>query len=189
MSGGKGGSQTQTTQQTIPEYLREPIKRNIARAEDISKIGFVPYMGPEVAALTPMQEAAMQSTGMAAQAYGMPNALGNQVTPEPQTFAGGVQGYSSFPLYEQAIAELQASRPGQYDAIMGQFIDPVTGELSSGSSQENQNKMTDRESIYQALNYQKVPSYRVQGVGDGVFQTESGEYYMSPSAYRSRFGK
>jgi hypothetical protein len=143
MSGGKGGSQTQTTQQTIPDYLKEPIKRNIARAEDISKIGFVPYMGPEVAALTPMQEASMQSTGMAAEAFGLPNALGSQVTPEPQTFAGGVQGYSSFPLYEQAIAELQASRPGQYDAIMNQFIDPFTGQPAPvAEPEQNSNQFT-----------------------------------------------
>lgn len=131
MSGGKGGSQTQTTEMTIPDYLQEPIKRNIARAEDIAQIGFVPYMGPEVAALTPMQEASMQSTGTAAEAYGLANALGNQVAPQPQTFAGGMQGYSSFPLYEQALSELQAARPGQYDAIMNQFIDPVSGASSS----------------------------------------------------------
>jgi len=125
--GGKGGSQTQTTQMAIPQYLEQPIRRNIARAEDISRIGFVPYMGPDVAALTPMQEAAMQSTGLAAQAFGLPNALGSQVTPEPQEFSGGMRGYSAFPIYEQALADLQESRPGQYDAIMNQFIDPFTG--------------------------------------------------------------
>jgi len=125
--GGKGGSQTQTTQMQIPAYLEGPIKRNIARAEDISRIGFTPYMGPEVAALTPMQQASMESTGLAAEAFGLPNALGNQVAPQPQTFAGGVQGYSSFPIYEQALQELQSRAPGQYEAIMGQFIDPSTG--------------------------------------------------------------
>jgi len=132
--GGKGGSQTQTTQMAIPQYLEQPIRRNIARAEDISRIGFVPYMGPDVAALTPMQEAAMQSTGLAAQAFNLPNALGNQVTPEPQEFAGGMRGYSAFPIYEQALADLKESRPGQYDAIMNQFIDPFTGRPSAGAA-------------------------------------------------------
>jgi len=125
--GGKGGSQTQTTQMQIPAYLEGPIKRNIARAEDISRIGFTPYYGPDVAALTPMQEAAMMGISSAAQAYGLPNAMGNQVTPEAQEFAGGVRGYSSGSLFDQALAELQARRPGQYEAIMGQFIDPSTG--------------------------------------------------------------
>lgn len=128
MSGGKGGSQTQTTQQTIPDYLKEPIKRNIAKAEDLATIGFTPYMGPEVAAMTPMQQSAMQNTSQAAQAYGLSAAPGQEIMPEPQTFAGGVQGYSSFPIYEQALAELQAQMPGQYDALTAPFRDPVTGE-------------------------------------------------------------
>lgn len=144
MSGGKGGSQTQTTEMTIPAYLEEPIKRNIARAEDISRIGFVPYMGPDVAAMTPMQEAAMQSTGQAAAAFGLPNALGNQVTPQPQQFAGGISGYSSFPLYEQALSELQARRPGQYDAIMNQFLDPFTGQPAAPESAEDKTKSDPR---------------------------------------------
>lgn len=134
--GGKGGSQTQTTTTALPPELQAAINRNIARAEDISRIGFVPYMGPDVAALTPMQEAAMQSTGLAAQAFGLPNALGSQVTPEPQEFAGGVRGYSAFPIYEQALADLQASRPGQYDAIMNQFIDPFTGRPAAPAAPE-----------------------------------------------------
>ena len=127
MSGGKGGSTTQTTQQTIPSYLKEPIKRNIAKAEDLAQIGFTPYMGPEVAAMTPMQQAAMQNTSQAAQAYGLQAAPGQEIMPEPQTFAGGIQGYSSFPMYEQALAELEARMPGQYAALTAPFIDPVTG--------------------------------------------------------------
>lgn len=130
--GGKGGSQTSTTRVEIPSWLEEPAKRNIAKAEEIAKTGYVPYMGPDVAALTPMQQAAMQSTGMAADAYGLPNALGNQITPEPQTFAGGVQGYSAFPIYEQAVSNLQEQRPGQYNAMMAPFIDPMTGAGPSG---------------------------------------------------------
>jgi hypothetical protein len=130
--GGKGGSQTSTTKVEIPDWLEEPAKRNIAKAEEIAKTGYVPYMGPDVAALTPMQQAAMQSTGMAADAYGLPNAMGNQITPEPQTFAGGLQGYSAFPLYEQSIDQLYQSRPGQYNAMMAPFLDPVTGAGPSG---------------------------------------------------------
>ena len=130
--GGKGGSQSSTTTVQIPDWLEEPAKRNIAKAEEMAKTGYVPYMGPDVAALTPMQTAAMQGTGMAADAYGLPNALGNQVTPEPQTFANGMQGYSAFPLYQESVAQLQAQRPGQYDALMAPFIDPMTGAGPTG---------------------------------------------------------
>lgn len=125
MSGGKGGSQTTTVD--IPDWLEEAAQRNIAKAEDIAQTGFVPYSGPVVAAMTPMQEAAMRSTGAAAQAFGLDNALGSQVTPQPQEFAGGIRGYSTSGLYDQALAELQAQRPGQFAALNAPFIDPVTG--------------------------------------------------------------
>lgn len=139
MSGGKGGSTTQTstpsgptvTQVEIPEWLETAGRENLARAQDISTLGYRPYYGPDVAALTPMQEAAMQSTGMAAEAFGLPNALGNQVVPEAETFAGGVRGYSSGSLYDQAVAELAARNPGQYEAIANMFIDPQTGEMAN----------------------------------------------------------
>lgn len=188
MSGGKGGSTTQTTQQTIPDYLKEPIKRNIARAEEISKIGYVPYYGPEVAAMTPMQEAAMMGTGTAAQAYGIPNAMGNQIAPEPETFAGGVRGYSSGSLYDQAVAELQERRPGQYDAIMNQFIDPFTGQPRGGAEEQAPAAM-DNQSIYEALGYREVQPSMHPGSGEGVFRTEDGKIFMEPGAYRNRFGK
>ena len=126
--GGKGGSQTQTTEMTIPSYLEEPIKRNIARAEEIASFGYAPYSGPVVAAMTPMQEAAMRNVSSAAEAYGLESAAGQEIAPQPQTFAGGVRGYSAMPLYEQALAELEARAPGQYAAMTNYFIDPVTGK-------------------------------------------------------------
>ena len=126
MSGGKGGSQT--TQVEIPAWLEDAAKRNIAKAEDISQTGFVPYYGPEVAAMTPMQEAAMQNTSQAAQAYGLSAAPGQEIMPEPQTFAGGVRAYSSGSLFDQALAELEARRPGQFEALNAPFINPVRGQ-------------------------------------------------------------
>jgi hypothetical protein len=126
MSGGKGGSQTSTV--SIPKYLEDPLKRNIARAEEIASFGYAPYSGPVVAAMTPMQEAAMRNVSAAAEAYGLGSAAGQEIAPQPQTFAGGIQGYSTMPLYEQALAELEARSPGQYAAMANYFIDPVTGQ-------------------------------------------------------------
>ena len=171
MSGGKGGSTTQTTQQTIPGYLKEPIKRNIAKAEDLAQIGFTPYMGPEVAAMTPMQQAAMQNTSQAAQAYGLQAAPGQEIMPEPQTFAGGIQGYSSFPMYEQALAELEARMPGQYAALTAPFIDPVTGAeplspYGNGGQAEQTSEQTgfDPESYYNDSSNYNFQGYNSMGV-------------------------
>jgi hypothetical protein len=79
-------------------------QRTLQRAEDVSRMGYMPYMGPDVAAMTPLQNAAMQSTNQAAAAFGMPTAQGG--LPAPQTFAGGVQGYSSAPIMQQALSRL-----------------------------------------------------------------------------------
>jgi len=171
MSGGKGGSTTQTSKVEIPDYLEEPIKRNIAKAEDLATIGFTPYMGPEVAAMTPMQQAAMQNTSSAAQAYGLGAAPGQEVMPQPQTFAGGVQGYSSFPIYEQALAELQSRMPGQYQALQAPFRDPVTGAAPeapyvNGGQAEQTSEQTgfDPESYYNDSSNYNFQGYNSMGV-------------------------
>ena len=51
--------------------------------------------------------------------------------PAPTEFAGGVRGYSSAPLYQQAVDELAAKRPAQAQFIESFFIDPVTGQVGS----------------------------------------------------------
>ena len=125
MSGGKGGSQTTTVE--IPQWLEDAARKNIARGEGVATIGYVPYYGPEVAAFTPMQDAAFANANAAASAYGLAPPTGTGM-PAATTFNGGVRGYSSGGLYDQAVAELMARRPGQYNAITGMFIDPRTGQ-------------------------------------------------------------
>lgn len=124
----KGGSTSTSVE--IPKYIEDAAKRNLNRAEGIAGLGYVPYYGADVAAFTPMQEAAFGSTNMAAGAFGMPTVGASELTgmPEAQTFAGGMRGYSSAPMYEQSLQELQARRPGQYEYMQGFFIDPITGE-------------------------------------------------------------
>lgn len=121
---GKGGG-TQVVQNEIPEWLEEPVRANIDRAEDISNIGYVPYSGPQVAAFSPMQDQAMQNTNQMASAFGMQTQAPSM--PQAQEFAGGLRGYSSTPLFDQARQSVQDNSPGQYNAIMGQFINPKTG--------------------------------------------------------------
>lgn len=120
MSGGKGG--TQTSAQSIPAYVEDAAKYNIGLAKDASKIGYMPYYGPDVAGLTPQQVQSMQNTFNAQQAYGMvdPSAQFSTGMPEPQQFAGGVSGYSSGSLFDQAVAEL-ARRDPEQAAQYGKF--------------------------------------------------------------------
>ena len=87
MSGSKGGGRTTKTE--IPEYIEDAAKSNLALADKISNIGYTPYYGADVAAFTPMQDAAFQNTQDAASAFGMNTGAG-QYAPEPTEFAGGV---------------------------------------------------------------------------------------------------
>lgn len=127
MSGGKGGSQTTTSQVQIPPYIEEASKQNLARANEISQLGYTPYYGPDVAAFTPMQEAAFQGTNQAASAFGMPSV--DYSMPQATEYAGGIRGYSSAPMYEQSMGALQTNAPAQYDFIRSMFINPVSGDL------------------------------------------------------------
>lgn len=126
MSGGKGGSTSSTI--TVPQYIEDAAKANLAKADRIAQIGPVRYYGPDVAAFTPMQQAGFQNIADTASAFGVAGGgTGMEGMPTPTTYAGGVQGYSSAPMFEQSMAELEARRPGQYAAINAPFIDPVTG--------------------------------------------------------------
>lgn len=129
----KGGSTTSSVE--IPEYIEEAARRNLAKAEDISQIGYVPYYGPDVAAFTPFQEAGFQQTADVASAFGMgPQMSQTDIMggmPAATEFTGGVRGYSSAPLYQQAVDELAAKRPAQAQFIESFFIDPVTGQVGS----------------------------------------------------------
>jgi hypothetical protein len=122
--GGKGGSQT--TEVKIPKWLQDAAKQNISRADVLSTIGYTPYFGPDVAAMTPTQIAAMQGVNQAASAFGL-----NTVDPmagmqQPQDF-GGMAAYSSGGGFQDAVNQLMTQRPGQYEALTAPFIDPITG--------------------------------------------------------------
>lgn len=124
--GGKGGSSTTSVQ--IPAWLENAAQQNLARADRVSQIGYTPYFGPDVAAFTPMQEASMNNTNQAALSFGMAAPTSAMAgIPAAQTFAGGVQGYSSAPLYQQSVEALRTNAPGQYNAMSQMFVDPITG--------------------------------------------------------------
>ena len=135
MSGAKGGSQTTSVE--VPEYIERAAQRNLNRADKISKMGYVPYYGPDVAAFSPMQQSAFQNTADTASAFGMASPSSQQDImggmPAPTTYAGGVQGYSSAPMFEQAQDELARRRPAQKSYIDSFFIDPYSGSYGSNA--------------------------------------------------------
>ena len=117
-----GGSETQTSTIEIPQWLQEAAQSGLARGTQAAGIGYVPYRGPDVAALTPLQEAAMFNTSQASSAFGLgPSPLPGAGMPTVQTFADGTRGYSAFPLYEQAVNELRMRDPAQYAKLMAPF--------------------------------------------------------------------
>ena len=133
MSGGKGGSTTSSVE--IPEYIERAAQENLNRAQAIAQMGYVPYYGPDVAAFTPMQEAGMQNVASAASAFGLASPTGAGITgmPAPTEYAGGIRGYSSAPMFEQAQAELGRQRPAQKSYLDSFFIDPVTGQYGANA--------------------------------------------------------
>jgi len=125
----KGGSTTSQVQ--IPQYLEDAARRNLSRASQISNIGYTPYFGADVAAMTPMQQASMQGTNQMASAFGLPSVSDPMAgMPQAQDF-GGMQAYSSAPMYEQSLQSLAQNRPEQYQAIESMF-NPTGGTSYGG---------------------------------------------------------
>ncbi len=122
---GKGGSSTNVE---IPDYIENAARNNLARADFVSKLGFVPQsFGPTVAAFTPMQQSAFGNTAQAANAFGLGAPTGADVfggMGEPTTYADGIRAYSAAPLFNQTMDEFAEARPGQFNAINSMFIDP-----------------------------------------------------------------
>ena len=124
--GGKGGKNTEQTDRDIPSWLKDPAVRNLQRAEDVQRIEYMPYRGAEIASFNDTQNLAMNNNLSTAKAFGLLDSSSTMkaedMMPAPTTFDGGFKGYSSMPLYDQALAETKKQQPGamaQYDALFG----------------------------------------------------------------------
>ena len=116
----KSGSTT--TETALPDWLQGPVNRNIQRAEDLQKLPFMPYRGPEVAAFNDNQEAAFQNNNDAARAFGFnapTSAVGGM--PEATTYANGMKGYDSNSIYDQALLDSKAYDPVAWDKYQSLF--------------------------------------------------------------------
>lgn len=123
----KGGRES--TDATLPSFFETAVQQGVGMGTDASQLGNVVYRGPDVAAFSPMQNAAFQGTQQAAEAFGMDAGQGNYM-PEPVE-AGGAVGYSAAPVYDQAMQNFQQAAPGQANYIASFGIDPVTGRVGS----------------------------------------------------------
>lgn len=129
------GSSRSTTEQkaTIPAWAEAAAQDVLSRAKDVSRIPYAPYYGPDVAAMTPMQVAAMQGTNQMAAAFGSPTVDVTAGMPTAQNY-DGMMAYSAAPMYEAALAELERRQPGTFAALRAPFVDPMTGAGGGGSS-------------------------------------------------------
>jgi len=126
-----GGSSESKTK--VPKWLEEAAKSNLGLAQNVASIGYTPYYGADVAAFNPMQAAGFQNTADASRAFGLSaptDAMAGM--PQAQNF-GGVMGYSSQPLFSDAVSRFGEARPGQKALIDSFFIDPRSGAQGSGS--------------------------------------------------------
>jgi hypothetical protein len=144
MSGGGGKSGSESVETSLPEWLRAPAERNLQRAEDVQRLGYMPYRGPEVVGFTNNQIAAMQNNNDAARAFGFAAPIDAMAgMPTTQMYAGGIRGYDSNAIYDQALADTKAYQPetvDQYNALFGKNVattanpNPLpTGRPSGGS--------------------------------------------------------
>ena len=136
--GGKGGKNTTETEKDLPDWLKQPAIRNLQRAEDVQRIEYMPYRGAEIAAFNDTQNLAMNNNLATAKAFGLLDASSTMkaedMMPAPTTFDGGFKGYSSMPLYDQALAETKKQQPGaiaQYEALFGA---PAMAQLNASRS-------------------------------------------------------
>jgi hypothetical protein len=102
-----------TTTQSIDPALKEAAMANLASAQKIGQLGFVPYTEATVAGMQPGQLSAMQSTNLGAEAFG----LGQTEIP-----TGG--DLSPYQIYQTALSNMA---PGQRAFIESMFINPLTG--------------------------------------------------------------
>ena len=123
----KGGRESNDV--TMPQFFETALQQSLGMGRDVAATPFAEYRGADVAAFSPMQQAAFQNTQDAASAFGMNTGAGSYMPTPVNT--GGALGYSSAPVYDAARSNLETYSPATYDYLTSFGIDPVTGEVGS----------------------------------------------------------
>jgi hypothetical protein len=164
MSGGKGGSTSASVE--VPEFIRAPAERNIQRAEQVQQLGYMPYMGVDVAAPTPGMQNLMQQRGRTAESLGIVGPSYDPLAglPEAQTM-GGITGYRSYDPGYEAVQQLAQTFPDQ----MSRY-----NALYEGTPTQQVNAMTPEE----AATLLGQISMQAQGGNSDGGNVDSGSYDM-----------
>lgn len=117
-----GGSQKQKTNSKTtnkpPQWFEDAAIKSLQVADRINQAGYVPYLGNEIAAFTPMQERAMQSASdwmSAANGEAKVDAMAGM--PAATVDGSGVKGYASAPGMMRNLELLKERFPAQYDLL------------------------------------------------------------------------
>lgn len=147
------GSKSTTVQENkIPAYLEEAGKLAVGEAKKIKEMGYLPYFGPEVAAINPYEQAMAQNVGGMASAFGLAAPAAMDMSGVDAMTSGGVTGYTTAPAYFAALERLRETRPDQYEffANLGRF-DPITGAVNPNYNPEPKTNMPANSPIGRAL--------------------------------------
>lgn len=108
--------------------MEEAGKLAVEEAKKIKEMGYLPYFGPEVAAINPYEQAMAQNVGGMASAFGLAAPAAMSMSGVDTATSGGITGYTTAPAYFAALERLKETRPDQYEffANLGRF-DPITG--------------------------------------------------------------
>lgn len=123
----KGGRESKD--RTMPKFFETALQQSVGMGQDLAESPYAEYRGADVAAFSPMQQAAFQNQQDAMNAFGMQGGQGSYLPTPVNT--GGAIGYSSAPVYDQARENLAAASPATANYLTSFGIDPVTGAVGS----------------------------------------------------------
>ncbi|MEI6536979.1 MAG: hypothetical protein WCN98_16670, partial [Verrucomicrobiaceae bacterium] len=118
---GGGSTTQQTDSKTVnkpPKWFNDAAIKSLKVADEINQAGYVPYMGNQVAAFTPMQQSAMQSASdWASAANGTANVDAMAGMPQAKVDGSGIAGYESATGMMRNLELMKERFPKQYDQL------------------------------------------------------------------------
>lgn len=125
-----GGTKTAKSETKLPDWYEDAAKGMLDLGQQISDIGYVPYMGPDVAAFTPQHMAGFQGTSDLASAFGMaPQTNVAESMPTPDMSGA----YSSYPMFSQILQQLASAFPKQSN-YLASFAAPQSNQPNQPNS-------------------------------------------------------
>lgn len=117
MGGGSQDTESKTVNKP-PKWFNDAAIKSLEVADAINQAGYVPYMGNQVAAFTPMQQQAMQGVAdwaSAANGTGRVDAMAGM--PQATVDGSGIAGYESATGMMRNLELMRERFPKQYDQL------------------------------------------------------------------------